>query len=200
MYVFFHNQGTANMHRIFGFIAFLILTINADTIPTPKSNIFINPSLTVSNRMPATAYWKQYQTAGLYFEIPALIKKVHCLVGVEAGRIRSTEGTQFLNCVHVQFGLAYEHQTSFNKHLSLIPSACITNTIINSQGVRTIIYKRDILSHTDEEFGLNLGVEPRLNFKHYFIGIPIRFERSYTSPSPFDLFMISLNVGYKISL
>jgi hypothetical protein len=225
------------MHRIFGYVLFLIIIASADTIPTPQidtlqtirklefihkiksleaktcefkyqqckvayehQEVFLNPIITVSNRIPATSYWKQYQTAGLYLEIPALIKKVHCIIGGEAGRMRSKDGAEFVNCVHLQFGLAYEYHFLFNKRLSLLPMASITNTVINHQYVSTIIEKRDVFNNIDDEFGINLGVEPRLNFQHFFIGIPIKIERSYTSPSPFDLLLISLNVGYKISL
>lgn len=192
--------GTA-MHRPQIFIILLIAIIRAETI-NGYTPVFLNPALSASIRLPAginASHWKKYPTIGARFEIPSYIPKTNCIAGFEAGRVWNKSKTQYLNCVHLHFGVAYNCQTSY-KYISFQPTIRLTNTVISNQEEVNTIKKMEFFSDIENEFGISVGIEPRINIKNLFITLPVQFERTFSSPECFDLLVFSISTGYKINL
>jgi hypothetical protein len=45
-----------------------------------------------------------------------------------------------------------------------------------------------------------IGLGPRITFKNVSISVPMRIERTFSSPDHFDLFILSAIFAYRITL
>lgn len=189
-----------NRQQIFVFL--LISIISADSIKSNNTPVCFTPALRASIRLPAginASRWKKYPTAGVCFEIPAYIPKTNCIIGFEAGRVWNKNKTQYLNCAHLQFGISYNYQ-AFYKYISFHPAIRLTNTVISNQEELSTVKKMEFFSDVENEFGISVGIEPRVNIKSFYFALPVQFERTFSSPEYFDLIAFSISAGYKINL
>lgn len=129
------------------------------------------------------------------------MKNLNCEAAFETGRVFNKPNTCSAYLLHIHFGVQYSIDTPV-KYLKIIPQVSITNTMVSKFNVFDALFKIDRISFADveNEYGLRAGIEPRLVFRNFFIGMPVIVERTFSDPDPFDLFLITINTGYTFYL
>lgn len=181
-----------------------LFSLQADSLSNAVPKVFFRPALTASIRNPigkSADLWKQYNTAGLSFEFPSRMNNLFCEAAFETGHVFNKLNTSSAHLLHIHFGVQYSIDTPI-KWLKVVPQLSITNTMVSKFNVFDALFKTDRISFADveNEYGLRGGIEPRLVFRNFFIGIPVIIERTFSDPVPFDLFLINVNTGYTFYL
>jgi hypothetical protein len=55
-------------------------------------------------------------------------------------------------------------------------------------------------SSVENEYGTYIGIAPRLTFKRFSLLVPVRVERTFSSPDNFNLIIFSAIFSYHIPL
>lgn len=192
------------------FINSLLITIStlfslrADSLSNALPSVFFRPALTASVRSPigkTADLWNRYNSAGLSFEFPSRMNNLICEAAFETGHTFSELNTSSAYLLHVHFGVQYSINTPI-KWLKIVPQISITNTMVSNTNVFDALFKTNRISFADveNEYGLRGGIEPRIVFRNFFIGIPLIVERTFSHPDRFDLFIITVNTGYTFHL
>lgn len=126
---------------------------------------------------------------------------LYCEAAFETGHTLNKLNTTSAHLLHIHFGVQYSFSTPI-KWLKIVPQISITNTMVSDFNVFDALFKTDRISFADveNEYGLRAGIEPRLVFRNFFIGMPVIVERTFSDPDPFDLFLITINTGYTFYL
>ncbi len=181
-----------------------LFSLKADSLSSALPKVFFRPALTVSIRNPigkSAQEWKRYNSAGLSFEFPTRMNHLYCEAAFETGDVHEKENTCTASLLHIHFGIRYSINTPI-KWLEIVPQISITNTMVSKTNAFKALFKKDRISfaNVENEYGLRAGIEPRLVFRNFFIGIPVIVERTFSDPDPFDLFIITINTGYTFYL
>lgn len=181
-----------------------LFSLRADSLSNTLPKVFFRPALTASIRNPigrSADLWKRYNSAGLSFEFPSRMSSLYCEAAFETGHVFNKLNTSSAYLLHIHFGVQYSINTPI-KWLKIVPQISITNTMVSKFNVFDALFKTDRISFADveNEYGLRAGIEPRLVFRNFFVGIPVIVERTFSDPDPFDLFIVTINTGYTFYL
>ncbi|NLL14367.1 MAG: hypothetical protein GX267_13275 [Fibrobacter sp.] len=181
-----------------------LFSLRADSLSNTLPKVFFRPALSVSMRNPigkSADLWKSYNTAGLSFEFPSRMNHLYCEAAFETGHTLNKLNTTSAHLLHIHFGVQYSFSTPI-KWLKIVPQISITNTMVSDFNVFDALFKTDRISFADveNEYGLRGGIEPRIVFRNFSIGIPVIVERTFSHPDRFDLFLITINAGYTFYL
>lgn len=181
-----------------------VISNAGEKIKESKQNIYFNPALSASVRIPVgntEEDWKRYSSAGIRLEFPSTMPNFDCFAILEAAHADGTNDAVSAYILHIAFGLQYHFNTPISC-LKILPQLGLTNTMVSAHNSFDAVFKENRISFADveNEYGLRFGIEPRLTYKNFFIGIPITIERTFSSPNKFDLFFITLNTGYSFKL
>jgi len=185
-------------------IIFTFFSPRADSLSNSLPKVFFRPALTASVRNPigkSSDLWKSYNSIGLSFEFPSRMNNLYCEAAFEAGHTFSKLNTNSAYLLHIHFGVQYSFNTPL-KWLKIVPQISITNTMVSVFNVFDALFKTNRISfaNVENEYGLRAGLEPRLVFRNFFIGIPVIVERTFSHPDLFDLFIVTVNTGYTFYL
>lgn len=186
-------------------ISFLIVFIPVFSISAENSkNIFFSPALSGSFRIPIRAsadQWEKYPSAGVHIEFSSKMKNLQCNIGIEGGKIHHQNDIVSAYLLHIHFGIQYVFNTGL-PWLKFLPQIALTNTMSSDENPFDALVKDNRISFAvvENEYGVRLGIEPRFVLKNFYFGIPLVLERTFSSPDRFDLFIFTVNCGYKIEL
>ncbi|MBN1308660.1 MAG: hypothetical protein JXA18_12120 [Chitinispirillaceae bacterium] len=192
-------------HRLLQSAAFAFLALAAPVLSidgeTTGGKLPFETIICGSLRMPVTSaaeYWKPYPTAGVYFTMPSTIPWLTCITGGEAGMIAEKSGALTVQCMHVRFGLMVDNLIRRN-FLQLRPEAGLSSMMIGgTDGI--LVTNTKVFDKVENEYGLYLGIEPRIAWRNVRFSLPMRFERTFSSPERFDAVIVSLLAGYHFDL
>ncbi len=198
------SSSTSFFINSFLIIISTLFSLKADSLSSTVPKIFFSPALTASIRNPigkSADLWKHYNSAGLSFEFPSRMNNLYCEAAFETGHVFNKLNTSSAYLLHIHFGVQYSIDTPI-KWLKVLPQISITNTMVSKSNVFDALFKTDRISFADveNEYGLRGGIETRLVFRNFFIGIPVIIERTFSDPVPLDLFLINVIAGYKFYL
>jgi len=189
------------MHQLLMYILLFFIFAVSDTIPQQSRDVFLTPLLRSSLRIPvgnAGDHWEHYPTTGLIFEFPSEIPHSLLLAGFEAGIIWNKKGTVSISCLHLQLGISYIYQTPL-KFISLLSSVGLASTMISEQDV-TKFDDVAIFSNVENEFGIIIGLEPRVRYRCCIVSFPLQYQRIFSSPNTFDTYQVTFSIGYRFKV
>lgn len=192
--------------RFFRFIAVAVFALAApalsiDTVKTGNRLPF-ETIVCGSLRMPvmaAAAHWKPYPTAGIYFVMPSTLSWLSCITGGEAGVIADKSAELTVQCIHVRFGIMADNLIR-HSCLQLRPEAGLSSMMIGGEDGIIDLAHSHVFGIVENEYGIYFGIEPRFVWKKLLFSLPIRIERTFSSPDRFDAVIISGLVGYHFDL
>lgn len=175
-----------------------VLSVSGDTLWTQQANRNFSAGLIGTFRVPAnssSADWKRYQTGGITLEFPASIDNFYLKAGIEGGLLHDQNQLYTINCLHLYLGLVYEDQLLRSK-VWLYPQIGLTSMMVTGENLVKALTERHTFSIVENEYGIFIGCEPRLKFRSFFVGLPVRIEKIFSSPKSFNSFVIAINTGY----
>ena len=149
--------------------------------------------------MSAATHWKQYPTAGIYFNMPLTIPWLSCIIGGEGGVISAKSAAHTIQCIHVRFGIVIDNLIRHSS-LQFRPEAGVASMMVGGDGGIIDLAHTSVFEKVENEYGVYLGIETRFAWRKLRFSLPIRIERTFSFPNRFDTVIVSVFIGYHINL
>ncbi len=199
-------HGTEPTNSFISLIMIAVFSVAAPVLSVGNlktgSKLPFEPIICGSLRIPlnsAATHWKQYPTAGAYLAMPSTLSWLSCIAGGEAGEITDKSNTFDIQCIHVRFGIMIDNLIK-HSHLQLRPEAGVSGMMVGGDDGIIDIENKDVFANVENEYGIYIGIEPVFTWKKLRFSLPIRAERTFSSPERFDAVIISGLLGYQIEL